>query len=87
MKHDHWPEPLSGPLPECFSSLQEAFEEYASEKENGFDGNYTEFLDMKRHGIDLGYAEREFEGGAKQLLKLSPQRLRLLCAKWMDAAS
>jgi hypothetical protein len=88
MNYDHWPEPLSGPLPECFASLEEAFEAYAEAQNGGFDGNYNDFLDMERERIADEYAVKDFERAAERLLKRGrAPTLRRLCACWMDMAS
>jgi hypothetical protein len=86
-KHDHWPEPMSGPLPECFASYEEALATYMEERENGFDGNYNDFLDMSRRAIDRGYAERAFRKAGSELLELDRPALRRLSAEFLDKAS
>ena len=85
--NDHWPEPISGPLPECFASLAEAINAYAEERENGFDGDYNTFLDMARRDIDRGHAERAYIKAGTDLLALDRPMLRKLSADFLDKAS
>lgn len=76
------------PRPECYASNDDAYAAFLTACDNGFDGNYNEFLEMESFKIRCDQAERDMRSGAEGLLRLGKRSLvREIAAEILNEAS
>jgi hypothetical protein len=75
-------------LPACYRGMADAFAAYNEAKEQGFDGNINEFLEMEAYHINRDHFINEIRKGAQGLTEMGERSLlRGIAAQILNEAS